>query len=198
MFNYALLGAIGEAMQNSESPFLMVNLADAEFLVTNGVGETNPAAVADGKIATRLTDKGLTELFAYQNLNASATPWASNPAAAPNAPAPNVPFTVVSVEDIEWPVAKNKKASAGTRSRTSYPVDKLEIGQVLFVPATEDRPKPSRNIASLASRIKKIAKENGTTVPNFTVKTFKDGAIFGEQFAGVGGAAIRRDADLTE
>ncbi len=119
------LAAIVAATQ-SDPGYAMVPKAEAEKLAAEGLVELNTAMVDGDKIATRATQKGVDSLNTATNATAA-------------------PATAAKVEyKIESDVAIPAIAGRG-RTGSTYPFDKLDVGQSFFVP------KAAKNLASTVS-----------------------------------------------
>ncbi len=140
--NIALMGSIVAAMAIEATPYFMATPKQVEKLLADGMVEQN-TDIADGdKVATRATEKGITALN-------EATATTGSGATA----------STFEIED-----GVQKKGRRGGRSSILYPFDDLNVGQSFHIPATTERPNPSKSIASTVSAAtKKWATPTGQT-----------------------------------
>lgn len=170
--NAALLASIVVAMGNTEAPYLMVTEKDVSKLVSEGLAETN-GEIRDGdKIAARATEKG-TALNNENNQGDNSA--ATAPVAATSA------FALI--DGAELP------AGRGGRGTTVYPFDSMGVGQSFFVPATTERPKPAKSLASTVSSASKRLSPK-----KFSVKAVENGKAYGTFTAPGDGALVKRTA----
>ena len=187
-----ILSAVVSATQ-TEAGFAYISVEDAKALVTDGLVEQNPAMTNEaGDLATRATEKGITEMNKLDTGKSTETEAETATAVASS-------FAVVA--DVPMP-----GASRGGRSTETYPFDKLEAGQSFFVAATESKPNPAKSLASTVTSANERYSEElegqtrlnrrGNEVPatrqirEFAVRTVEDGAPWG--FPGVKGAGVWR------
>ena len=124
---------------------------------------------------------------------AAAPAEAAAPAPAQAAATPVAAGSFAIVDAVPMPAARRfGKASV-------YPFDALAVGQAFFVPATEDRPKPSKSMASTVnSATARYAVEEPAgsgkfkETRKFNLRHVPDGAAFG--YPGVSGAGVWRTA----
>lgn len=153
--NRDLLASIVSATQGNS--FVYTAEADHAPLVAAGYAEVNPGMVDDnGRVATRATKEGI------DHMNDTTTNTAGDGAPATGATDPNAStatdttatapaasaseeFAIFSV-----PLPEKKRAAVGGRS-SSYPFDKLEVGQSFFVANTAERPNAKKSLASTVS-----------------------------------------------
>lgn len=103
-----------------------------EWLFKNGFAEGNPEIVNEaGAIATRATQKGVEKVMSETTVETPAT--TEKPA-------------FVIEDGIEIP-----KSTRGGNRKSSYPFDKLAVGQSFFIPASEKHPEPAKSLASTIS-----------------------------------------------
>jgi hypothetical protein len=186
----------------------MRELVDAGFAEGNGL-----MADLEGRIAFRITPAGESAL---QNLAAAAAPaplpWGDAVFAAPQSQAASfgelVPAPVVeqpkqkrpakvdiSRADTEQPKCTIHRGFVPPRySRIMplrYPVDQLEIGEVIFVESVAERPNPEKSLRSTATQANKRYADSST--PRlFRVFKVAKGAEYGTFVAPADGAVIAR------
>lgn len=158
-----LLGLIG----NSEEGFLYMSPDQVDPLIKRGWAEQHPWMEEDGKFATRLTKEGIGEIEAEdEEVDSEQLPVVEDePTQTPLAE------EVVVAEVSGFELEKNIPVPPRTRKLRGpykYPFDKMEVGDSFHIPATEDRPKPSRTLASTVST---ASKKYGKT---FVVRTVDD------------------------
>lgn len=160
-------------LYGAEAGFAYVDPNEVVDMVERGWVEQNPGMVEDGKLATRLTDAGKAK---HESLIKPEKPKEEPavdtepeaPAAAPSLftqleqePPAETAQEDDSEEDdgqIELEIEKNVPMPVRTRGRRGsykYPFKKMEVGDSFHVAATEDRPKPSRTLASTVSTASK-------------------------------------------
>ena len=142
--NFALMGTIIAAMAVEATPYSMQTAKAAEPLLKDGLVEQNPDITEGDKIATRATEKGIAEYNAQKDAENGGDGGAS----------------AFEIDDgVPMPTARG-----GGRTSTQYPFDRLEVGQSFHIPATTDKPNPSKSIASTVSAAtKKYATPTGET-----------------------------------
>lgn len=156
-------------------------------LVGKGLIEYNTdpkAADENGKVPFRPTTEGMNYLM--ENQHPDMNPVAASDEMNTAAPAPTATpnFGIATV-----PMPSVTRGGGSTK----YPVEKLTVGQSLFVEVGPEIKNPSKKFGSVATNAnKRFNGEHGGDVRKFTVRTIKDGAPWGEQFAGKSGVAVFR------
>lgn len=196
--NYSLLAAIVSATQ--AGGFLYVSEADASPLVTAGFVETNAQLKNEaGDIAARSTEAG-----------AAASAAAAQPVANTNP----TQLTDSNTNDDDGngdddddgfeiedniPISSVKR---GGNSGTTYPFDKLQVGQSFHVKATTDRPNPAKSLASTVSSATaryavEVKDDNGNVVTEVikVKEPVKDAA--GNEIKGEDGKTIMHEVSRT-
>lgn len=190
----ALLEKIKLAGSLNEALFVDADSRDVKVLLEEGVIQVNRSVTdAAGNVAVRVTPES--ERVAHAE---SATQNAA-PAAQ-----------LQKVQNMsQFRIANVVAPSVAPRGTATYPFDVLEVNQAFFVPATEDRPNPAKSLASTVTSANERHSEviegqtrtnrRGNEVPatrqlrQFVIRALDDGgSVFGEEFAGVKGAAIYR------
>lgn len=184
-----LLGLIG----NSEEGFLYMSPDQVDPLIKRGWAEQHPGMEEDGKFATRLTEEGIGK---FKTLNKPKDSVLDQPEPekrdgyvgeieVEDEEVDSEQLPVVEDEPTQTPLAEEvvvaevsgfeleKNIPVPPRTRKlrgpyKYPFDKMEVGDSFHIPATEDRPKPSRTLASTVST---ASKKYGKT---FVVRTVDD------------------------
>lgn len=150
------------ALKTKKSVDALVAAGHAEL--NEGIKEGNGAAA---KFAVRLTEAGIAAL--------NAAP------AAEAKPAP----TFAIFDAIELP-GKTRNAAS------KYPLDKLAVGQFIFVPADGDMKRVQTSLSSAATG---AAKRSG--VKRYSTRTVQGGAAYGPFTAPSDGVVVVRIADKT-
>lgn len=162
----------------------------------------------DAKLVAPLVAEGLIELNETMRDGAdNVAARATEKAISVNQPQSNIAAAVVktgfAIAVVAMPTAKR-----GGRTAETYPFDQLEKGQSFFVPATAERENPAKSLASTVTSANERYSEviegefrknrKGNTVPatsqirEFAIRSIQDGAPWGDEFAGVAGAAVFR------
>ncbi len=68
----------------------------------------------------------------------------------------------------------------------------MNEGQSFFIPATEDKPNPSKSMASTVSSANKRFRKEGADGRQFSVKAVKSGVAYGAFTAPADGALVKR------
>lgn len=156
----ALLATICAAMlADANAPFHMATAKEVKNLVDNGLVETN-TEIADGdKFAVRATEKGVAENDANNKQGTNQMPE-TEATAAPSA------FQLITATA---PLTKKR----ARRASSTYPFETMELYQMFFVPATEDKTNPAKSMAStVSSANKRFATDTGET-KTVTVNTYQ-------------------------
>lgn len=139
-------------------------LADSKELARleeEGYAEVNRAVANDaGEAATRATQEGVSLV---EQINGADEAYFRNDDSTEAAPVGNTAKPIVS--DIVSDVPMPERTTTRTRAATTYPIDKLEVGQSFFVVATDERPKPW---SSLGSTLNSAHKRHGTPTGEMT------------------------------
>jgi hypothetical protein len=196
IIDFQLLKQINDATM-SAAGMLYVSQAESLPLLNQQLVEINANFVdAEGRIATRITQKGIEEMSKHTQAHAPAI-------AAVAAIAAINGFAIV--DGIEPPVSRRGSGNVGDKK---YPFDALKVGQSFFVPASEQMPEPWKKLGStVSSATARYAVETGETRTNrsgevvpkmkptrrFVLRKVDDGAPWGH--SGKPGAAIFRLAD---
>lgn len=169
-----MLGTVVSGTLDEDKGFAMVkNDPTAAAMVDGGLIEVNGAITKGDQIAARATEAGIA--LWQENVRALMTSDPDGqeaPEEAPTpAPTPGDGGEVSGGYQIETGVPIPAKVRR-TR-QTEYPFDQLNVGDSFFVPATEERPDPTRALAStVASASKRYATQDGTrTVTRKSRKT---------------------------
>lgn len=185
-----LLAQIVAATQGNS--FVYTTTAQNAALVAKGYVEVNAQMAnpdGSGGVATRALPAGMQAVIASQP---------TTPAAA--APAPTSAPSLFTVK-MAAPIAASS-FGAGRGGKAIYPFDQLAApvkdanGMVtamasFFVPATIERPNPSKALASTVSSATKRANKDPAVVgPRYAIRAIEDAAQWGQ--SGVKGAAIYR------
>lgn len=184
----ALLKQIADA--TAQNSFVYVTKEAIGNLEALALVVGNPAVVDNaGNVAYRATQAGA-DLLAVSTA-APAAPAA--PVAAPTFPAPaegtqTGRFTVQT--GFVRPEKRTRKSGGGANSRT-YPFDKLEIGQCIFIPATDERPNPKKSLASTVSGANKRFSDHQPP-RYFITEAATKGQVFGSVTAPDNGVFIVR------
>lgn len=175
----ALLGIIVAAMANADAPFHMATAAEVKNLLDNDMVEVNNEITDGDKVAVRATEKGQAEAPApsTDEGNTNVTDTNTDTADKP------------SFDLIEGAVLPEGRAP---RSSSVYPFDTMNVGQSFFVPATEDKPNPTKSLASTISSANKRFSKEGADGRKFTVKPVKSGVAYGAFTAPADGALVQR------
>ncbi len=173
----SLLGVIVASMANEEAPYHMATKAEVKNLLDNDMVEVNEE-IADGdKVAVRATEKGMAEA-------ASATEGNTNNVTTSNAPAASPTFDLI--DGAELPEGR------ASRGSSTYPFEQMNEGQSFFIPATEEKPNPSKSMASTVSSANKRFRKEGADGRQFSVKAVKKGVEYGSFTAPADGALVKR------
>jgi len=169
----------------------------AQLVAANQV-QTGPAG-DNGTIAVRATQIGIDAV--------AAAPAAGSAPATPAAPKLISPI----VTGIAIPEAKK----GGNKGKSIYDFENMPVGGAFFIAATAEVKEPWKTLASTATsatrRYDETVMENGVPVMEtvkikgkevtrekkvhtrvFVMREIKDGAPFGQQFAGMAGAGVFR------
>lgn len=142
-----------ELLANAE--FLYLPASETKPLVKKGHVELNPEMKQGELTATRITEAGRAFL---NSLN--ETP--GNVAAPVKAPTMSKP--VFTIETAPMPAVKR---SGGAGRPSKYPFDALQVGQMFFVPCTEEQPEPAKSLGSVVtSANRRYAIETAETKTN--------------------------------
>jgi hypothetical protein len=134
----SLLGLIVLAMSNNDTPFHFATIAEVKNLVDNDMAEVNTEITDGDKVAVRATEKGMAEA-------PPATQGNNNVTETTIATAPGVKFKII-------PAAGAVFAPGRTRKATSmYDFDNMAVGDLIFVPNSEDKPDAAKSLASTIS-----------------------------------------------
>lgn len=196
--NKTLSVALAAVVAATQSPtgFAVLKAGPAGKLAEAGYAEINTGAGQNdkGEVQIRATQAGID----YNTAAATATP-------ASNEPAPS--FSLVSNVPVPAITGRGRLSA-----ESKYPFEQMQAGQAFFVPATEAQPKPSASLASTITSANKrysevipgetVKDRNGNDVParkalrKFVVRAVADGAAsgFGDQYKGVSGAGVWREA----
>lgn len=155
-----MLGSIADA--TSANTFVYLGTDATAALVAAGLAEVNPGMSDNfGGVATRATAAGMQRIAEHRaagsqgggSVGGEQLPPASAGAQPEQPAASSGPAaTVASVGDFviaTVPLPERKSTGAGRSS--SYPFDKLEVGQSFFVQATAAKPNPRKSLASTVS-----------------------------------------------
>lgn len=155
--------------------------AQLNNLVAHGLVEVNQANVdASGNFQFRPSQQGAHYLSTLSAPVAAPVAPAAVPAPQPAAPVPPAPAGTTAAPTFQAAergftigsgfVIPVKKAKSSEPHARNYEFDKLELGQFIFVPATEKRPDPKKSLAStISSANKRFEKEN----PRRYFRTFR-------------------------
>lgn len=124
--------------------FLYLKRNDFGGLVNEGLAEVNEEMRDGNKIATRITQAGIDWLDSFETSETETTTTKAE-TKAETKKGSNMSFQIASVP---MPSSKPRGRAAGA---SKYPFDLLEVGQMFFVPATEEKPEPWRSMASIVS-----------------------------------------------
>lgn len=159
--NRDLLSAIVTATQGNS--FVYTAEADYSPLVAAGYAEVNPGMMDyDGRVATRATKEGIDAINDTTTMNttgnadtvidSTTTTGTASPADATTT-APAADAAAASSDEIaifSVPLPEKKRVAFGGRS-SSYPFEKLEVGQSFFVANSEKMPNAKKSLASTVS-----------------------------------------------
>lgn len=176
-----------------------IGVTEATALAQQGLIEGNPSLRNEiGQIAYRATESGLSYIDHMTAVTAPATPAAPPAPPAPVA-APPAPVTLAQADGPSYRMVANfalpekgGRRKVGGQPRL-YPFDRLEVGQAIFVPATEERPDVKK---SLASTVSSANRRYRAFEPRryFIVERALKGQVFGSEVAPADGAYIVRVA----
>lgn len=173
----SLLGVIVASMQNEDAPYHMATKAEVKNLLDNDMVEVNEE-IADGdKVAVRATEKGVAEASSASEGNTNNVTSTTTNTAAPS-------FDLI--DGAELPEGR------ASRGSSTYPFEQMNEGQSFFIPATEEKPNPSKSMASTVSSANKRFRKEGADGRQFSVKAVKGGQEYGSFKAPSDGALVKR------
>jgi hypothetical protein len=136
----SLLAVIIAAMANDDAPFHFATVAEVKNLVDNDMVEVNTEITDGDKVAVRATEKGMAEApkpatEGTNNVTDAATATNSNPNK----------FAIITGVAASFPTGRTRKASS------MYDFDAMNVGDMIFVPNSEDKPDAAKSLASTIS-----------------------------------------------
>lgn len=134
----SLLAVIVLAMANDEAPFHFATVAEVKNLVDNDMVEVNTEITDGDKVAVRATEKGMAEA-------PPATEGTTNVTDAATAPAASNKFAIITGVAAAFPTGRTRKATS------MYDFDAMGVGDMIFVPNSEDKPDAAKSLASTIS-----------------------------------------------
>lgn len=139
----------------SKEEFIYMKPSEYKPLVKEAVAEVNLGMEQDGNHAVRITQKGKDFLSSFNE--PGEIPLSEKVATVTNK-------TTFVIKSVPMPTTK-RKGGAGRPSK--YPFDNLEVGQMFFVPATEDQQDPAKSLGSVVtSANRRYATETGEMKKN--------------------------------
>ena len=170
----SLLGVIVLAMANADTPYHMATPAEVKNLLDNDMVEVNNEITDGDKVAVRATEKGQAEAPAPANnegTNNTVTDNNSNAtgdASATTAAAP-AKFGIIQNAGAVFSAGRTRKAA------TMYDFDAMNVGDIIFVPNSEDKPDAAKSLAStISSANKRFSTDTGKT-EEVEVKVYQTG-----------------------
>lgn len=171
----SLLGVIVLAMANADAPFHFATPAEVKNLLDNDMVEVNNEITDGDKVAVRATEMGQAEAPAPANnegtnntvtdTNTAAT---GNDTAATTAAAP-AKFGIIANAGAVFAAGRTRKAA------TMYDFDAMNVGDIIFVPNSEDKPDAAKSLAStISSANKRFSTDTGKT-EEVEVKVYQTG-----------------------
>lgn len=167
----SLLGVIVLAMANADAPFHMATPAEVKNLLDNDMVEVNNEITDGDKVAVRATEKGQAEAPAPANNEGTNntvtdTNTATTDTATAAAPAK---FGIISNAGAVFAAGRTRKAA------TMYDFDAMNVGDIIFVPNSEDKPDAAKSLAStISSANKRFSTDTGET-EQVEVKVYQTG-----------------------
>lgn len=171
----SLLATIVLAMTNADAPFHFATAAEVKNLLDNDMVEVNNEITDGDKVAVRATEKGQAEAPAPANTegtNNTVTDTNTNTAAATGATgataaASTAKFEIISNAGAQFSAGRTRKAA------TMYDFDAMNVGDIIFVPNSEDKPDAAKSLAStISSANKRFSTDTGET-EQVEVKTYQ-------------------------
>jgi hypothetical protein len=152
----SLLGVIVLAMANADAPFHMATAAEVKNLLDNDMVEVNNEITEGDKVAVRATEKGQAEAPApATNEGTNNTVTDTNTATTAAAPAK---FGIIANAGAVFAAGRTRKAA------TMYDFDAMNVGDIIFVPNSEDKPDAAKSLAStISSANKRFSTDTGRT-----------------------------------
>lgn len=164
----SLLAVIVAAMANADAPFHFATPAEVKNLLDNDMVEVNNEITDGDKVAVRATEKGQAEAPAPANnegTNNTVTDTNTN-ATATAAPAK---FGIIANAGAVFAAGRTRKAA------TMYDFDAMNVGDIIFVPNSEDKPDAAKSLASTISSANKRFSTPTGEYEDVKVKTYQVG-----------------------
>lgn len=166
----SLLAVIVAAMANADTPFHMATPAEVKNLLDNDMVEVNNEITDGDKVAVRATEKGQAEAPAPSNegTNSNVTDTNTNTAdTGATAAASPAKFGIIQNAGAVFAAGRTRKAA------TMYDFDAMNVGDIIFVPNSEDKPDAAKSLAStISSANKRFSTDTGET-EEVEVKVYK-------------------------
>lgn len=121
---------------NSEAGGAVVLVEPANKLVELGLAEVNPASLADGNIAARLSDRGR-ELAAWLETDEGKAATAK-PARKTRVMSDIKTPTDFSISTVALPIPEAKRGGGSGRNGETYPFGKLDVGHSFHIATTAE------------------------------------------------------------
>lgn len=180
--NLALLAVVVAATVNGgDTPYHMDTLANLQPLIDNEAVEVN-SEIADGdKVAARATEKGIALSPPKTEGNTETVTDTATTTAAATTAAPK--FEIISNAGAQFSAGRTRKAA------TMYDFDAMNVGDIIFVPNSDDKPDAAKSLAStISSANKRFSTDTGRT-EEVTVKVYQTDAD-GKRVKGADGKLI--------